>query len=767
MRSPAPPSHRLWLLAILAGHLILSLWASFSVPLGEAPDELSHYDYFKDILAYGRPPQGRESYESFQPPLYYLLAAGLTFWVDAPTGFGWVRANPDFDPRRSDSPPNALIHTRFERFPWRDSALAMHLGRVWSAFLTTAALWFVYRMGLAWLPQRPEIALWSAGLLGFTPQYAFLGGMVNNDALAALVGAAFLWAALSLVRHALEGSARRRDVGWLGVILGTGLLTKTSFLAFAPIAALALAAAPITSGVAARRQGMSGVWRQAAGRWLRDSALAFALALLLAAPLWLYNTAVYGDPLAWTALRGLVDLRTEPLTWGSLAQWLQGLWLSWWGKFGAAAHIALPPAVYAILTAASVLAFAGCLRLASRLARGQEGDAASRWGGLLLVLATGAIFVSLFRYSLIAQGTDQGRLLYPVAGPLALALGGGCAELIGSRRCRSARWTGAFLGALAIFAAWAICLYLPAHYRPPAPPDASALQRAQPAQLAFAEPGAVATLTNAGAALTAADASIALEGWQVDPAEWQVGQPLTVTLYWRALRPIPFDGRGSLWATGPGEASWEWKWAPARGLAPTDRWQPGDLIADRRTIRLPTTAPFGRYSFALGIFRFEDGAWLSPRPGAPDAAPRAPLFALDYRPRERTALPADARPLDVRVGEFTLVGYRIAAAPDAVWVTLYWRAEEPSAEDYTVFVHLVAPDGSIVAQHDGPPAGGLAPTSAWRLGTIIEDPHGIALAQPLPRGWQARVGMYIPSAGRLPAFDREGVRLPDDQVVLP
>ncbi len=754
MTGPAPTSHRIWLLAILIGHLALSLWAGFSVPLGEAPDELSHYDYVKDILTYGRPPQGRESYESFQPPLYYLLAAGLTFWVDAPTGFGWVRANPDFDPRRSDSPPNALIHTRFERFPWRDSALMMHLGRVLSAFLTTAALWFVYQMGLAWLPRRPEIALWSAGLLGFTPQYAFLGGMVNNDALAALIGALFLWAALSLGRRALEGRARRRDVGWLGLALGAGLLTKTSFLAFAPIAALALAAAPITSGLAARRQGAREAWRQATGRWLSDSALAFALALLLVAPLWLYNTAIYGDPLAWTALRGLVDLRTEPLTWGSLLRWLQGLWISWWGKFGAAAHLALPLAVYVVLGGLNVLALVGCLQLASRVARGQEGDAASRWGGLLLVLATGAIFVSLFRYSLIAQGTDQARLLYPVAGPLALALGGGCVELTRPRRRSSVYWTGAFLGALAAFAAWAICLYLPGHYLPPAPPDAETVQRARPTQITFAEPGTT-------------DAAIALEGWQVDPEEWRVGEPLTLTLYWRALRPILFDGRGSLGATGPVETFWEWKWAPARGLAPTDRWQPGDLIADLRTIYLPTTAPFGRYSFALGVFRFEDGAWLSSRPSAPDAAPRVPLFALDYRPRVWATLPADARPLDARVGGFTLVGYRIAETPDAMWVTLYWRADEPSAEDYTVFVHVVAPDGNIAAQHDGPPAGGLAPTSAWQPGTIIEDPHGIALRQPLPRGWQARVGMYTLAAGRLPAFDRQGTRLPDDQVVLP
>lgn len=760
MTGSAPTSHRIWLLAILAGHLALSLWAGFSVPLGEAPDELSHYDYFKDILAYGRPPQGRESYESFQPPLYYLLAAGLTFWVDAPTGFGWVRANPDFDPRRHDSPPNALVHTRFERFPWRDSALMMHLGRVLSAFLTTVALWFVYRMGVAWLPQRREVALWGAGLLGFTPQYVFLGGMVNNDALAALIGAAFLWAALSLVRHTLEGSARRRDAGWLGLTLGVGLLTKTSFLAFVPIAALALAAGPITSGLAARQGGMLKVWRQAAGRWLHEGVLAFGLALLLAAPLWLYNTAVYGDPLAWAALRGLVDLRTEPLTGDSLLRWLGGLWISWWGKFGAAAHIALPSAVYIVLTVASALALAGCFRLANRLARGQEGDAASRWGGMLLVIATGAIFVSLFQYSLIAQGTDQARLLYPVAGPLALALGGGCAELMGPRRRQSARWTGAFLGALAVFAAWAIGLYLPAHYLPPAPPDAEALQRAQPAQIAFAEPGADATLT-------AADASLVLEGWQVDSTEWRVGQPLTLTLYWRAQRPIPFDGRGSLWAAGPTETSWEWKWAPARGLAPTDGWRPGDLVVDQRTIHLPTTAPFGRYSFALGMFRFEDGAWLSPLPAAPDAAPRAPLFALDYRPRAWTALPADARPLDARVGRFTLVGYQVATAADAVWVTLYWQTNEPSAEDYTVFVHLVAPDGSIAAQHDGPPAGGLTPTSVWRPGMIIEDPHGIALTQPLPRGWQARVGMYTPAGGRLPAFDRQGARLPDDQVVLP
>ena len=52
---------------------------------------------------------------------------------------------------------------------------------------------------------------------------------------------------------------------------------------------------------------------------------------------------------------------------------------------------------------------------------------------------------------------------------------------------------------------------------------------------------------------------------------------------------------------------------------------------------------------------------------------------------------------------------------------LYWRAREKIESDYTLFAHLVAADGKIVAQYDAQPRKGQAPTSAWQTNRLIAD----------------------------------------------
>ena len=75
-------------------------------------------------------------------------------------------------------------------------------------------------------------------------------------------------------------------------------------------------------------------------------------------------------------------------------------------------------------------------------------------------------------------------------------------------------------------------------------------------------------------------------------------------------------------------------------------------------------------------------------------------------------LPEDMPPLNYRLGEqISLVGYRLSGPIQSgapLTVTLYWRADEPPAGNYTVFVHLLGEDeaGQPLAQHDGPPRHG-------------------------------------------------------------
>ncbi len=120
-----------------------------------------------------------------------------------------------------------------------------------------------------------------------------------------------------------------------------------------------------------------------------------------------------------------------------------------------------------------------------------------------------------------------------------------------------------------------------------------------------------------------------------------------------------------------------------------------------------------------------------------------------------TATPAETGALsggmDVRFGDFgRLVGYEVSSAEVAAGgsfiVTLYWEGlEGTSPVDYTVFTHLLTPDGLLIAQHDGPPA---APTSDWEAGQTIQDTHQLAFksgAGDYAGSATVMVGLYDPS----------------------
>ncbi|MEW6580605.1 MAG: glycosyltransferase family 39 protein [Chloroflexota bacterium] len=75
-----------------------------------------------------------------------------------------------------------------------------------------------------------------------------------------------------------------------------------------------------------------------------------------------------------------------------------------------------------------------------------------------------------------------------------------------------------------------------------------------------------------------------------------------------------------------------------------------------------------------------------------------------------------------------------AAPGTAITVALWWTAEQPPPLDYSVSVFLLDAAGTLVAQHDGPPLDGRAPTSAWQPGALQFDAHTLHLPPDLPSG---------------------------------
>jgi hypothetical protein len=274
------------------------------------------------------------------------------------------------------------------------------------------------------------------------------------------------------------------------------------------------------------------------------------------------------------------------------------------------------------------------------------------------------------------------------------------------------------------------------------------------------------------------DNQVALVGYDLDRTALRPGDTLQLTLYWQALAPLKhdytvfarvFDALGNPWAGTAGQ--------PFRGHSPTSSWRPGQVIQDAHELVLPPDIPEGAYYLEAGMYQAETLEYLSLRGrwGHVEESPAIltrirVLPPIQAEEEPRFDLPSIQYPLDVAFGEVArLKGFSLdqqAVNPhERLRLTLYWEAinEDAPLVSHTVFTHLVDAGGRIVAQHDGPPASGAWPTTAWTRGQVIVDRHHLAFVD---LGYAGEgtliVGLYDPeSMQRVMTSDG------DDKVILP
>jgi hypothetical protein len=110
-------------------------------------------------------------------------------------------------------------------------------------------------------------------------------------------------------------------------------------------------------------------------------------------------------------------------------------------------------------------------------------------------------------------------------------------------------------------------------------------------------------------------------------------------------------------------------------------------------------------------------------------------------------------------GAIRLAGYGVErSAVGWLNVRLRWEAAGEVGADYAVFVHLLDENGALIAQHDGLPLNGYAPTRTWGTGDVIDDRHSVPLPPDLPAGsYRLTAGLYDPLTGeRLPLAGGDG-----------
>ena len=228
--------------------------------------------------------------------------------------------------------------------------------------------------------------------------------------------------------------------------------------------------------------------------------------------------------------------------------------------------------------------------------------------------------------------------------------------------------------------------------------------------------------------------------------------PNELALYWQARqRPAAayevvltlFDGRGVPQQTIVN---------PAPGFTVFSNLAAGQLLRDVYTFSVPTDAP-GAYVVQLTLR--QPGSEF-PLP-IQDAGGNVTIniARLKTPPRE-TAVPAEAIPIGTQFGEGIVLSHamvpEVVSLDDPLAFTLFWRSETAVAEDYTVFAHLLTPEGDFVWGQDGQPVAGLYPTSFWETGEVVVDGRSWFADVP-PGEYQLQVGLYLLATGeRLPVF---------------
>jgi hypothetical protein len=186
-------------------------------------------------------------------------------------------------------------------------------------------------------------------------------------------------------------------------------------------------------------------------------------------------------------------------------------------------------------------------------------------------------------------------------------------------------------------------------------------------------------------------------------------------------------------------------------------------VFERHLIPLPWDLPPGSYDVVVGAY---------------DAQTHQVLGKAVELGRIHVEQPAGLasmvqEPSSFKLGEsIELLGYELspgAAHPgQETTLTLFWRCRGRIERDYTVFAHLLSPDGTIVEQQDRQPRDGRHATSSWRLGEIVVDRYRLTVPAGVQPGlYPLAIGLYRPATGdRLSVRDEDGSSRPEGRILL-
>jgi 4-amino-4-deoxy-L-arabinose transferase-like glycosyltransferase len=192
--------------------------------------------------------------------------------------------------------------------------------RLVSVVIGTSALVLTFALARELLPEDWAVRAGATAFVALQPQFAFEAAIVNHDTLVIALATLLMWLAAA---WRLSGYAGRRLL-WLGVVLGAGILTKTSFGLMIPVLILAML-------LAERRRGQP--WRAATN----VAAIPAVLGLAIASPWFIRGIYLYGDPTGARELRSIPGFADQAMGVGEMLRsevFWRGRLEDFWGNYG-------------------------------------------------------------------------------------------------------------------------------------------------------------------------------------------------------------------------------------------------------------------------------------------------------------------------------------------------------------------------------------------------------------------------------------------------
>ena len=702
------------LTAILVAFLFLATLYAWVNPILESPDAIWHFEYIVHLAqGKGFPHYTGKSLpmrqEASQPPLYYLLAAPLVSLVNIEDKPKVMEPNPHAAiglPLYPYGNKNMLAHCPGKRFSLSGTILAVRLATIISVLLGAVTVYFSYQAACVLFGKGSSLALLSAAIVAFNPQFIFLSASINNDNLVTALAAIIFYFMLTFLRQV---PAPKRLL-LTGVLVGLTAITKLNGLVVVVPLFLSLAIAAFK------------------GRRFSDFVqwiFILSVAALLTGGWWyVRNFLLYGDPTGLKVMFAEFHPREHPPSWQETLYLFEGVRKSFWAVFGWF-NVTVHPWIYSALDWWMAIGSAGFVLFLATLIWGKEREKFFLWLLILLLAITQLFALWLW----VQKSYPQGRMLFPAIAAFSAIWVKGWTTLLPGRL---GKWfillSALALGALALYSPWG---YIRPAYAPPPLLEESEI------------PAGLSRLN-----WTYAD-SIKLLGVEIWPQSVKPGQVLNVRACWQVLKPLDknYSIFVHIWGRGGvrpgGETLVQVDTFPGLGNLPFRCIPPGKVLCEVYPLRIPPDAEAPtKLTVEAGVYDFYEPG----RPGLKaidEEGNYIPLGIVGYaalEPFEWPSLPPEALPLNYRFSDgIELIGFSL----ERDVLKLYWFAERRPTRDYTVFVHLVNEKGEWVAGFDGMPMGGDFPTSLWPEGALVEDERKIALAGLPPGEYTLKVGLYF------------------------